>query len=133
MGKALRDSLALAVFSFAAFASMSASAQTPQDYAMWCQGATGLAVSSGQTIKGYFLTGPGPADQNLRPGHCSWLDRALRSGEPHQIIYRLPTTEDARDKARAINSGAIWTFWVYNAGRFMTATAVAEGALTQKP
>ena len=29
--------------------------------------------------------------------------------------------------------GELWTFWVFNAGRFMTATAMAAGAQTHKP
>jgi hypothetical protein len=53
LGKALRHSLALAAFSLAV--SSSASAQTPQDYPMWCRGATGLALSSGQSISVHFL------------------------------------------------------------------------------
>jgi len=61
LGKALRHSLALAAFSLAV--SSSASAQTPQDYPMWCQGATGLALSSGQSISVHFLPEKGPANQ----------------------------------------------------------------------
>ena len=100
---------------------------------MWCQGANGLALSSGQRISVYFLKPKTAANQSLHIGTCSWVDRPLRHGEPNQIIYQVPAGANARDMAKAINAGGVWTFWVYNAGRFLTATAVAPGALTAKP
>jgi hypothetical protein len=133
MRNALRYSLALAALSFATSSSIPACAQTPQEYPMWCQGATGLATASGQGISVYFLRPEVAASQSLRLGTCSWVDRPLRQREPNQIIYQVPAGESARDKAKAINAGGIWTFWAYNAGRFMTATAVAPGAQTVKP
>jgi hypothetical protein len=67
-------------------------------------------------------------------GHCSWLDRALRPREPTRILYQVPAGTNARSIADAINAnGVITTFWVYNAGRYMKATAIAPGAQTRKP
>jgi hypothetical protein len=103
---------------------------------MWCRGGTGLATapSSGQTVVVDFLPWPRGATQTMSIGHCSWLDRGLRPREPKRIIYQVPAGTSARSVANAINAnGVISTFWVYNAGRYMKASAVAQGALTQKP
>jgi len=130
--RALRFALAMTALLLAS--SFSARAQEPQVYPMWCRGATGLAGASGQRIVIFFLSTPGPAQPSMSRGHCSWLDRGLRPREPKEIIYQVPAGTDARATANAINAdGVIWTFWVYNAGRFMQATTIAQGALTQRP
>jgi hypothetical protein len=130
--RALRHALAVTALLLAS--PFSARAQEPQVYPMWCRGATGLAMSNGQTIQVVFLPWSGPAKPTMSRGSCSWLDRRLRPGEPNHILYQVPSGTDARSTAKAINAdGVIWTFWVYNAGRTMTATAIAQGALTEKP
>ena len=50
----------------------------------------------------------------MERGHCTWLDRGLRPYEPNQIRSRYRTVEEAVRVAEAINSGATWTFWVFN-------------------
>ena len=126
--------LALAVMALLlASSSISARAQDSV-FPMWCRGGTGLAASSGQTVQVTFLPWPRPATQTMTIGHCSWLDRPLRPREPTRIRYQVPAGTDARSVAKAINAnGVISTFWVYNAGRYMQATAIAQGALTQRP
>jgi hypothetical protein len=126
--------LALAVTALLLASSSIPARAQEQVYPMWCRGGTGLAVSSGQTVQVTFLRWPRPATQTMTIGHCSWLDRPLRPREPTRILYQVPAGTDARSTAKAINAnGVISTFWVYNAGRYMKATAIAPGAQTQRP
>jgi hypothetical protein len=41
-----------------------------------------------RTVFTRFRPAPGPAGNGLAAGQCSWLDRALRPGEPRQICTR---------------------------------------------
>ena len=110
----------------------SAMAQQP-DYPLRCHGAGGIASSDRNKLVVDFTPSRGSAGQGLQPGQCSWLDRALRPNEPTRIIDLRPSPGEAQITAQHINRGDIWTFWVYNAGHFLHATASAPGTPTHKP
>ncbi|HYM75748.1 MAG TPA: hypothetical protein VE377_07200 [Candidatus Dormibacteraeota bacterium] len=106
---------------------------SPPDYALRCRGAQGMASSNGGTLVVNFRKSDHLADQALKPGQCSWLDRALNANEPTRIVDQRPTAERARNTAARLNAGDTWTFWVVNAGTFFKVTASGQGTLTQKP
>lgn len=107
-------------------------AQTP-DFPLRCRGASGVASSNGNNLVIDFSPSGGPAGQGLQPGQCSWLDRALRPGEPTRVVDARFSASEAQKEAQDMNGGGVRTFWVFNAGEFLHATASAPGTPTHKP
>jgi len=102
------------------------------DYPIRCRGIAGMASTEGATLIVNFKKRNRPADQ-LLPGQCSWLDRAMRAKEPTRIADVLPNADQARSAADHINAGDTWTFWVINSGNSLQATASAKGSPNHKP
>jgi hypothetical protein len=109
------------------------SAATPPDYPLRCRGTAGMANAEGKNLIVEFSKGDRPAGEGLKAGQCSWDDRGLRPYEPTRIIDSLHGNEGAKDIAVHINSGDIWTFWVYNAGTFFRAVNCWQGTPKHKP
>jgi hypothetical protein len=105
----------------------------PPDFPLRCRGSAGMASANGNNLIINFSRGERPADQGLQPGQCSWLDRGLRPNEPTRVVDQRPTSGEAEITARHINAGDTWTFWVFNAGRFLRATSSAKGMPKHKP
>jgi hypothetical protein len=105
----------------------------PPDFPLWCHGKPGMASTSGRNLIIDFVPASGAASRELRPGQCSWLDRALRPGEPTRVVDERPSAGEARNIAMHINGGEVWTFWVFNAGQFLRASADFHGMQTHKP
>ncbi len=103
------------------------------DFPIRCRGAHGMASSEGTTLMVTFARTEHPAQQGLQPGQCAWLDRAVRLNEPARIDVPLASPSEGRNGVAQINAGGLWTFWVFNAGTSLHATAVAKGTPTQKP
>ncbi len=67
-----------------------------------------------------FSPGTQPAKKGLLPGQCSWLDRAMRAGEPTRLTQPI---EGATGWTKELSSSnSYWTFNVYNAGAQLQAT-----------
>jgi hypothetical protein len=105
----------------------------PPDFPLRCRGKAGMASNSERNLIVNFVPARGRADEGLRPGECSWLDRPLRNREPTRIVDERSSVDEARITAAHINQGDIHTFWVFNVGRFFRATASARGAPAGKP
>jgi hypothetical protein len=112
---------------------LATSSATPPDYPLRCHGAPNMARTNGQDLIVEFNKSDRPANAGLAAKQCSWDDRGFRPGEPTQIVDRRPTPGEARNIARSINGGAIWTFWVYNKGSYMRAVADFRGTPRRKP
>ena len=108
-------------------ASVSAVAmQQPQSYQLRCRGARTekemqISIDKGR-IKGFnklivgFKFGTRPAPRGLDPGQCSWIDRAMRQGEPLRLEEDTPEhSQSAADFLRKTSN--YWTFYVYNTGK----------------
>jgi hypothetical protein len=146
------DMKAFAIGSMLALMTLSAAAQ--QTYEMHCRGGAGLSVKSspGQysaggtrtmhlTLKfngGRTREKVGSDGTRLNVGHCSWVDRDLRSGEPTEIhfdlleynpdrhLYPASLNDDALTEAAPDaylmprymwSSDHFWSFWVYNTNK----------------
>jgi hypothetical protein len=92
-----------------------------------------MASVDARTLVVAFARGRRPATDGLAAGHCSWLDRAVRPGEPARIVAPLANADLARKIAASIDAGHTWTFWVVAAGPAFHATAVAIGTPLHKP
>jgi hypothetical protein len=113
---------------------MARSSARPPDYPLRCHGAANMARTTGQTLIVEFSSSGGPAGNGLAGGQCSWDDRGFRPGEPTRIVDLRPTVGEARNTARSIIQGAIWTFWVYNyRGSYMRAVSDYPGTPRSKP
>jgi hypothetical protein len=112
---------------------MAPSSAAPPDYPLRCHGGANMARTNGQTLIVDFNKSGGAAGAGLVAGQCSWDDRGFRPGEPTRIVDLRPTVGEARNTARSINGGAVWTFWVYNKGPYMRAVADYPGTPRQKP
>jgi hypothetical protein len=100
--------------------------QQPQSYQLRCRGARterDMQISWEKSrIKGFnklvvgFQFGTRPAPKGLNPGQCSWIDRAMRQGEPLRLEENIPEkTQSAADYlGKPYN---YWTFYVYNTGK----------------
>lgn len=108
-------------------ASVSAMAmQQPQSYQLRCRGARTerdmqFSIEKGR-IKGFnklivgFKFGTRPAPRGLDPGQCSWIDRAMRQGEPLRLEENIPEhSQSAADYLRKPYN--YWTFYVYNTSK----------------
>ena len=101
-------------------------ASQPQSYQLRCRGARTeremqISIEKGR-IEGFnklvvgFKFGTRPAPRGLDPGQCSWIDRAMRQGEPLRLEENIPeNSQSAADYLRS--PGNIWTFYVYNTGK----------------
>ena len=100
--------------------------QQPQSYQLRCRGARterDMQISSEKgRIKGFnklivgFKFGTRPAPKGLDPGQCSWIDRAMRQGEPLRLEENIPEhSQSAADFLRKPYN--YWTFYVYNTGK----------------
>jgi hypothetical protein len=98
-----------------------------------CRGAHGMASSARTMLVVTFAKTEHPATQGLQAGQCAWLDRAVGAREPAHIAVPLASPREAQNGVAQINAGGLWTFWVYNTGTALQATAVAKGTPTQKP
>ena len=103
-----------------------ATAQTT--FQIRCHGSAGMASVSGKNLIVDFRPGDHPAGQALGAGQCSWLDRGLNANEPTRIVKEYDNVRDAQNAVKSINSGYIWTFWVFNVGRFFHATEGKQGS-----
>jgi hypothetical protein len=112
--------------------SLNSSAPRP-DFPIRCRGAHGMASSESAMLVVTFAKTEHPATQGLQAGQCAWLDRAVGPREPARIAVPLASASQAQNGVAQINAGGLWTFWVYNAGTALQATAVAKGTPTQKP
>ena len=108
-------------------------ANQPPDFPIRCHGTSGMATTSGKNLIVDFRAGDRPAGQSLAAGQCSWLDRGLRPAEPTRIVHECRSVGEAQSSAQLINSGNLWTFWVFNVGRFFHSTASAKGTPKGKP
>jgi hypothetical protein len=108
-------------------------AQPHPDFPMWCKGAAGMASTNGKNLIIQFTPAPKRAPEGLNPGQCSWLDRPLRPNEPTRIVSEQYSVSTARQVAGQINRGSEWTFWVFNAGKFLKGTASSQGTHREKP
>lgn len=100
--------------------------QQPQSYQLRCRGARTdrdmqISIEKG-SIKGFnklmvgFKFGTRPAPRGLDPGQCSWIDRAMRQGEPLRLEENIPEhSQSAGDYLRKPYN--YWTFYVYNTGK----------------
>lgn len=131
MKRRLAFGLLLGNFVCAIFVASSSAA--PPDYPLRCHGAANMARTNGHDLIIDFNKSDHPAGAGLTAKQCSWDDRGFRPGEPTQIVDHRPTVGEARNIARSINAGAIWTFWVYNKGSYMRAVADYRGTPKQKP
>jgi hypothetical protein len=108
------------------------------DFPLVCRGAAGMA-STFPTSGGNanlivdFAPANGPVSAGLEPGQCSWVDRALRPGEPFRVVEESLNAGSANSIADALNRGELWTFWVFNVGRFFHATTDFRGEADSKP
>lgn len=103
-----------------------AATQQPQSYQLRCRGARTekdmqISIEKGR-IKGFnklivgFKFGTRPAPKGLDPGQCSWIDRAMRQGEPLRLEENIPeNSQSAADYLRKPYN--YWTFYVYNTGK----------------
>jgi hypothetical protein len=131
MGKLFRRGVI--AFALVPFVDPLAMAQ-PQDSPMWCHGSQGMASAAGQDLVINFTQADGPADNQMGSGLCSWLDRALNSNEPTRIVYQMQSSATAQTNAGVFNhDDRFWTFWVFNDGQVLRATAIAPEATTHKP
>lgn len=100
--------------------------QQPQSYQLRCRGARterDLQISIEKSrIKGFnklivgFKFGTRPAPRGLDPGQCSWIDRAMRQGEPLRLEENIPEhSQSAADYLKKPYN--YWTFYVYNTGK----------------
>ena len=99
--------------------------RVPDTYPFECRGADTLKFveegSVGTRQVGFtFISGSGSARDGLKPGQCSWLDRAMRAGEPTRLTQPI---EGAGWIKELNSSDSYWTFNVYNAGDRLQATA----------
>jgi len=129
----LRPTFLAAAGGLALALSSLAVAQPPPDFPLRCSGRADMASTSWNNVIVEFVPANGQASEGLQPGQCSWLDRALRNGEPTRVVAETRAVGTAQSIAAAMNRGETWTFWVFNAGRFFHATANARGAATRKP
>lgn len=97
-----------------------------QSYQLRCRGARTereMQISTEKShIKGFnklvvgFQFGTRPAPKGLNPGQCSWIDRAMRQGEPLRLEENIPAnSQSAADYLRKPYN--YWTFYVYNTGK----------------
>jgi hypothetical protein len=110
-----------------------ASPASRPDFPIRCRSAHGMASSEGTMLIVTFARTEHSAAQGLQPGQCAWLDRAVRLSEPAHIDVPVTSPSEGRNGVAQINAGGLWTFWVFNAGTSLHATAVAKGTPTQKP
>jgi hypothetical protein len=127
------DAIATGLFFGLMLAPSSPTLAAPPDFPIWCRGVQGMASTNGKNLIIDFRPASGPAGNGLEPGQCSWLDRSLRPNEPMRIVSEEFAPATARQIAGIINNGQTWTFWVFNVGRFLHATADTRGAAHQKP
>jgi hypothetical protein len=107
-------------------ASVGAMAMQSQSYQLRCRGARTeremqFSIEKSH-IKGFnklvvgFQFGARPAPKGLNPGQCSWIDRAMRQGEPLRLEENIPeNSQSAADYLRKPYN--YWTFYVYNTGK----------------
>jgi len=115
--------------------SVSEAARPPESYPLVCRGAATFETNPGpvlwpgcpvidQSICKYagftFRPGSKPARDGLAPGECSWLDRAMRAGEPTRLTQPIEGASGWTKELSSSNS--YWTFNVYNAGEQLQAT-----------
>ncbi len=129
----MRNSLFLVLLTGGLLLGPSVTLGKPADYPLRCHGSAGMARAEGATLIVAFRRGEHPAGEGLEAGQCSWDDRGLRPNEPTRIIDRRPSIDEAKRTAAHINSGDIWTFWVYNAGTFFRAVDSYPGTPKRKP
>jgi len=109
----------------------------PPDYPLRCRGAAGMARADGRQLMVVFRKGGRAANggsDGLEAGQCSWDDRVLSPNEPNRIVYQCESPGEATITARHINSGDVWTFWVYNdRGAFFRARSGYPGTPKGRP
>ena len=64
-----------------------------------------------------FVPGAGRADAGLRPGQGSWLDRAMRVGEPARLAYYVQEADAQSIIDYLRRPGSYYTFECYNTGK----------------
>ena len=127
MNKLMNKSMAIWIL-ILLFVGSSQLATAQATFQIRCHGSAGMASVSGKNLIVDFRAGDHPAGQALRAGQCSWLDRGLNANEPTRIVKEYDSVRDAQNAVKSINSGDIWTFWVFNVGRFFHATEGKQGS-----
>jgi len=98
----------------------------PGSYPLVCRGTDALKIMDFdgpvpfRWVGFNFIPGTGPAKDGLRPGQCSWVDRAMRPGETARLAQPIEKTLVWNKELNS--SDSYWTFYVYNAGDQLQAT-----------
>src|SRR6266550_1444156 len=73
-------------------------AKLPDSYPLVCRGTEALKIMDFdgpvpfRWVGFNFIPGTGPARNGLLPGQCSWVDRAMRPGEPGRLAQPIEKT-----------------------------------------
>ena len=119
-------------------------ARIADDYPLVCRGSETFKIDPPTPCEGcvnadeapryvsfMFIQGSKPSGEGLAPGECSWLDRAMRAGEPNVLVQEIDPVAGAEKYAwikELHNPSSYWTFNVHSArGRLLATGAERSG------
>lgn len=99
-------------------------AVTQQSFPLTCRGGGSLSITNEgrNNVRINFQKASGPVTAGIKPGQCTWLDRALRAGE--EPILRDTGTRASTYVGKLVQDNEYVTLQVQNAGDYLRVTTV---------